>query len=628
MAADTASASSAPERDGPQLVELLSPESGLTGEHELKVVRNVIIPYTYKNRQGMEIQQQKLQLLLQSRIPDQYCLGVAKQQKKDQSELQKLQQRFKVETVWKFTNVKLLDEKPVFIHTTCRITIDLRKSTAQAMLQSLTFPKAPVPTCTIADVLQLQQMQRFDLMALPAGIIDERRTGAGIPIADVRLADGSNDPHSNATEPASASLALTLFFKNDAEFNTFKENVGRSPMLFMCLSGGKKDGTVGVSTLKDQSWWQPAAGAKCDAMASQAAELCGAEARYADVASIPQFEHNEAADYVNVPATLTACRLMDTTALPEDLLGDATEHLYQLNHVYVQPPNKTDTIRTNDGNRLFAQFKCWDYSKPVTFAFRSKAMLQLAGLTEGQEKEYEDLIANDELRHPLLASLRLRVVKKTATAATEHSQTPQGNTLLAIVVEAGACTFTDIPNDSVEAIHGLLTGEPHSDRLRAVLLHNLKPSPFYNMLANGEPADKSLALLHFTQRTSGKQILNGFRLVSERVRDASDESSSAKYATISLCTVEKAPDFTAAKDTTALAIIVKVVGPSKSEHTADLFIEAMETVPPHQVQDAVAMMRKLQQVSTVPSGDANASVEAAWQQRKCRRLQRYPTQSA
>ena len=84
MAADTASASSAPERDGSQLVELLSPESGLTGEHELKVVRNVIIPYTYKNRQGMEIQQQKLQLLLQSRIPDQYCLGVAKQQKKDQ----------------------------------------------------------------------------------------------------------------------------------------------------------------------------------------------------------------------------------------------------------------------------------------------------------------------------------------------------------------------------------------------------------------------------------------------------------------------------------------------------------------------------------------------------------------
>ena len=137
-------------------------------------------------------------------------------------------------------------------------------------------------------------------------------------------------------------------------------------------------------------------------------------------------------------------------------------------------------------------------------------------------------MANDELWHPPLASLRLRVVKKTATAATEHSQTPQGNTLLAIVVEARACTFTDIPNDSVEAIHGLLTGEPHSDRLRAVLLHNLKPSPFYNMLANGEPADKSLALLHFTQRTSGKQILNGFRLVSKRVRDASDESSSAK----------------------------------------------------------------------------------------------------
>ncbi len=67
-----------------------------------------------------------------------------------------MQERFKTGTTWKFKTVKLLSEKPAFIHTTCRITVDLRRSQAQAILQSPLFPETPVPTCTIADILQLQ----------------------------------------------------------------------------------------------------------------------------------------------------------------------------------------------------------------------------------------------------------------------------------------------------------------------------------------------------------------------------------------------------------------------------------------------------------------------------------------
>ena len=89
-------------------------------------------------------------------------------------------------------------------------------------------------------------------------------------------------------------------------------------------------------------------------------------------------------------------------------MGDATEHLYQLNHVYVVPPNKGDSIKTTD-DRLFARLDVWDYSKQISLAFRSKAMLQLASLEATESKEYEERLGNDELRHPLLASLRLRV---------------------------------------------------------------------------------------------------------------------------------------------------------------------------------------------------------------------------
>ena len=108
---------------------------------------------------------QKVQVVLQSKIPDQYCLGVAKLQEKDKAELQKMQDRWQTGTAWKLKAIKLLNETPVFVHTSCRPGIDLRKSQAQAMLQSADFPGAPVPTVTIADTLQLKQMQRFDLMA-------------------------------------------------------------------------------------------------------------------------------------------------------------------------------------------------------------------------------------------------------------------------------------------------------------------------------------------------------------------------------------------------------------------------------------------------------------------------------
>ena len=117
------------------------------------------------------------------------------------------------------------------------------------LLQSTAFPQAPVPTATIADILELQQMQRFDLMAIAAKILEERKSRTVMNIADVRLVDGSKQE--TATEYA--SLPLTLFFKDAAELTTFKNCLGKTPLLFMCLIGSLKDGKVSVATIETQS---------------------------------------------------------------------------------------------------------------------------------------------------------------------------------------------------------------------------------------------------------------------------------------------------------------------------------------------------------------------------------------
>ena len=65
-----------------QLTELVHQQAGMSSEIELKIVRSEIIDYTY-SWEGNEVSTQKLQVILQSKIPEQYCLGVARLQKKD-----------------------------------------------------------------------------------------------------------------------------------------------------------------------------------------------------------------------------------------------------------------------------------------------------------------------------------------------------------------------------------------------------------------------------------------------------------------------------------------------------------------------------------------------------------------
>ena len=111
----------------------------------------------------------------------------------------------------------------------------------------------------------------------------------------------------------------------------------------MCLTGNSKDGKVSVATTKKQFWWQEAVGSRALAMADDASRMCGDEATLKDVAALKTFNFNSdaAADYLSPMATLTVSQLVDPTcATLASLLGDASEHLYQLNHVYVALPTK------------------------------------------------------------------------------------------------------------------------------------------------------------------------------------------------------------------------------------------------------------------------------------------------
>ena len=79
----------------------------------------------------------------------------------------------------------------------------------------------------------------------------------------------------------------------------------------MCLAGSSKDDRVSVATIKNQSWWQEAAGPRSLAMVEEAMKMCGDDADLEDVAALQTYNANAPVDYSNPMATLTVCQLVD-----------------------------------------------------------------------------------------------------------------------------------------------------------------------------------------------------------------------------------------------------------------------------------------------------------------------------
>ena len=138
---------------------------------------------------------------------------------------------------------------------------------------------APEPATTIAAILQLKDQQRFDLMAVPAEILEQRRSGAGQIIVDVRLADDSTSSKSDGTtqERPCATMPLTIFLRSNTEFEDFKQHVGCTPLLFMCLNGQVGQQGLEVRTVKDNFFWRVAVGVRCDKMKAMNLKQAAAE---------------------------------------------------------------------------------------------------------------------------------------------------------------------------------------------------------------------------------------------------------------------------------------------------------------------------------------------------------------
>ena len=186
--------------------------------------------------------------------------------------------------------------------------------------------------------------------------MQKRKTQSSTVVADVRFADGSVGLETE--DKTHKTMPLTLLFQNETSFSSFEQCVGCTPLMFVNLNAYVKNDAVEVATIKNTSCWMEATGQKAEDMKRQLPFGTNA----ADVAVLPSFTPQETTDYTSSPTTLSACSIMDFRASCAALLeDDASEHVYQLNNVYVPQPSCSHDVTIDD--RLFARFDCWGSAK-------------------------------------------------------------------------------------------------------------------------------------------------------------------------------------------------------------------------------------------------------------------------
>ena len=616
------------------LKEIANPTAAKTASLEVKVIGSEILTYPYEVKAGKKEEGRKLYLLLITKDASQYCIGVARMQRGKHQEITDLRKKFCINTVWRLDGLVLdKQERTAYIHSEPKIAINMRSTKHTALLQSTAFPPAPEPSVSLSEVISIKEYQRFDLTALVTEVTRENTTNAGI-VCDCMLVDGSK-----ADDGTYARMPITIWPPSNEQLVLLKETIKRTPITLIGLQGRIEKGTVYVTTVKDIFWWTHAKGIKAKAIDNEMAMLCSDEVKHTDVAALKTFVPNTSMDYLGPAATLVTVKQINHPAALHTMLGEKNDHICQLNHVFVQTPQADDSILTQD-KRLWGKFSVWDASGKGDFFFRAKAMLQMADLAEDDSEEYKSRHANATLHHPILVSLRLhlkRSQKEAPQASTDQEEATKSNYSDVVVVEAGPCIPESNPNAALRAaMHGVMAADdPHTERLVAVPLAKLLRHPFYNMEANGNGADKAVAMLQFSEKTMGQSLkTDGFRLTCDRVTDYTDDSSkeaSSKnsYGVIAICSVEKSVNFRASKGEVHMVVITKVDTPTKSDkHKADLYIEAMERVLPENLQDVKTAMLQLQQVTSVARADDVTAEQTAVRNNKCRRLGSYPTLGA
>ena len=505
---------------GCSLLELTSKTCGV-GVWILRVVQPRIVEYTY-TWQSQQRQGKKAEYILLSEDSNVYCMGVVKCSGSNDAANQKfLAQvaKFKNGTMWSRSRINFTSDKPEYIGSPVKHVIDLTKTKLSPVLDTPCFPRTPTPPESLAAIVQLLRSQTVDFLALMNTGEKQRQVTTRIGernIIDVTFLDGSK-----LANEKMATITTSMFFPTDrgaqALLQQLRGNDDKPFAVFGAMCS-RVDGKVNVSLGQDAYWLSCDSGDK----AARLIEL-GQESRSKDdVEEISaQWTPQEARNFKEEPATLTTCALLSTILIQSD---STEEMLFQVNHVRIMEPGCGESIKTNDGARLFIPVRIIDFSGVVSLRMRQQAALEVSG-TDSVE-DFATACSEACLRFPLLSSIRVFVRPKPQGAA-EHLALSQSdsNDVSAIVVEATTqlCHAICAPSNAMLEMYSMLSKVVMpSSRMVAARIRDITVAPHAGMsvkIGDTVPivAEYVLVLIAATERSSGQSFSNGYRVVTKKI---------------------------------------------------------------------------------------------------------------
>ena len=521
---------------------------------------------------------------------------------------------------------------------------------------SAAVPVQPCPTGTVADKMELERHQHFDITALVKEVSALRPTSNGRNVFDVCLIDGSKDQKTGKVK--TMTTALYSAEEKGTQQHTFANNCkqNRIPVTFFLLQGSKEGDKFTFSSARKGSVMveTTSSSEKAKELAATATELMSDD----DTQAFDQKEFL-ARDFSAEKGTETTCKLFTTLSHHESGIPDLDEEetLWQIGWGRLHEPTSGETIHSSDGKRLWFLVTFRDSTHHLRLYITEKAALQMTKHPDSDSFA----AAHDagKLWFPMICSIKILRKRKNLTSAGSAAQPPHTLEFDSHIVEAVAQDLTEVPTKQ-----SIPLGDMLASRMDAVevflpaALHMVQKSVHYSMTVHYAPQEllvdfsstgesnptptttlirQCSQVFALVEATTPSQLdtvgADGYKLTTSNVKDLLVDSV-ATYTLTAFCTLDNLQDFKldpprSMKSQAALIVISDII----PKASLTFIVDSVMLISRDEVKAAISSMKKLLYFTSAATQiNTRKRQQQQWSDTyspakalKCRTLSRHPT---
>jgi len=571
----------------------------------------------------------------------------------------------------------LEDAKPGYVSCPIKHVVDLSKTKLDACIGASDSAVQPAPTATVAGSTTLGTNQFFDITALVQEVHEIRKHENNRSSFVVRIHDGSLD---NDTQKVKA-MPLTVYFDttpSDTGPSSVEQPVSgeglkafleeqlknKTAVSFFCVSGAQDDnGKFSFRTTKN-TFLAKGVGTKAETLNSDAVLH---NLQTTDTVAFELQPARSARDWSIEPGRETQCKLLATfartaTGVPE---LDNGETIWQLNWVQTTEPSEGQSIKNNEGTRIWLPLTVRDDSGSIVLYITEQAVLKLANVVDAAE--FEQLHSETRLRFPFWASVKVwrrpskpSVVQPDLTVGQHH-----GNDFDCFIVDAAeqdmheassirSTMLLPMINHSVDsglpAMLGMVRKSEHYAMAVQYIAQEVPPelTKAASKAVAGDPilrpCSRAIVLVLSTKRSKVLDAgASGHKLVTDDVIDFLSTDAVAgqnKYRLTSFCTLDTVTDFkldppARAKSQAALISVTGVIddeADSAEQPVKSLLVDNVQHLAPDEAENLKERFSKMLYFAALAGQVSRKREHEPWSPEEnpgkaltCRALGRSPT---